>query len=98
MEVGRYYLKRHEYLSAINRFKQVVENYQTTTHVPEALHRLVECYLALGVTEEAKKYAAVLGYNYPSSEWYGYSYAMMEGKELPKPKGKGIVGKLMSVF
>ena len=71
MEIGRYYLKRQEYLAAINRFKRVIDNYQTTTHVPEALERLVECDLALGLTKEARDNAAVLGYNYPGSRWYG---------------------------
>lgn len=81
MQVGRYYLSRDEYLSAVNRFRYVVENYQTTSHVPEALHRLVECYLKLGVEEEAQKYAAVLGYNYPSSVWYKNTYALLGKKE-----------------
>ena len=87
MEIGRYYLKRDEYLSAINRFRFVVENYQTTSHVPEALHRLVECYLRLGVTEEAKRYAAVLGHNFPDSEWYRDSYALMNGSKPEDNKG-----------
>jgi len=86
MEIGRYYLKQQEYISAINRFKYVVDHYQTTSHIPEALHRLVECYLRLGVVPEAKKYAAVLGYNYPGSDWYTYSYEMMEGNMSPEEK------------
>jgi outer membrane protein assembly factor BamD len=90
MEVGRYYEKQQEYISAINRFRVVAEKYQTTSHAPEALHRLVECYLKLGVTEQAKRYAAVLGYNYPNSEWYKDSYALMGGQPLPKEKKKGI--------
>jgi len=64
MEIGRYYLKQQEYIAAIGRFRKVVETYQTTSHIPEALHRLVEAYLRLGVVNQAKKYAAVLGYNY----------------------------------
>lgn len=79
MQIGRYYQKRQEYLAAINRFKYVVDHYQTTSHIPEALHRLVESYLLVGVKEEAQKYAAVLGHNYPGSEWYQYSYAMLDG-------------------
>lgn len=79
MQVGRYYLKRDDTLAAINRFRIVVENYQTTSHVPEALHRLVEAYLKLGITQEATKYAAVLGENYPSSLWYRDSYKLMTG-------------------
>lgn len=89
MEVGRYYQRQQQYLSAINRFRVVVEKYDTTSHVPEALHRLVECYLKLGVTEQAKRYAAVLGYNYPDSEWYSESFADMNGQPLPKHKKKG---------
>ena len=84
MEIGRYYETQKEYLAAINRFRAVVDNYQTTTHVPEALHRLIECYLALGLNDEAKKTAAVLGYNYPGSEWYRDSYALVtNSKDLP---------------
>jgi len=86
MEIGRYYLRRDEYISAANRFQYVVDHYQTTSHTPEALHRLVEVNLRLGLTEEAKKYAAVLGYNFPGSEWYQYSYAMMEGNLSPEEK------------
>lgn len=84
MEIGRYYLEQQEYISAINRFKFVVDHYQTTSHVPEALHRLVETYMRLGVMEEAKKYAAVLGHNFPGSEWYQYSYEMMKGNLSPE--------------
>lgn len=79
MSIGRYYLYRGQYLAAINRFRNVVERYQTTTHVPEALHRLTEAYLALGLQQEAQKNAAVLGYNFPSSEWYQDSYALLNG-------------------
>src|SRR6266849_10663646 len=77
MEIGRYYLNRQEYLAAMNRFKRVIENFQTTTHVPEALERLVECDLALGLNKEAKENAAVLGYNYPGSDWYLDAYALL---------------------
>ena len=77
MDVGRYYLKQRKYLAAINRFKTVIDRYQTTTHVPEALHRLVEAYLAIGIVDEAKKMAAVLGHNYPGSEWYIDSFEMV---------------------
>ncbi|GAB6051622.1 outer membrane protein assembly factor BamD [Magnetospira thiophila] len=85
MEIGRYYLHQGHYLAAINRFKRVVEEYQTTTHVPEALHRLVEAYLALGVTDEAKRTAAVLGHNFPGSEWYIDSFEMVENKTFRRP-------------
>jgi len=85
MEIGRFYLKRGEYIAAINRFRAVVERYQTTTHVPEALLRLTEAYLAIGVTEEAQTAAAVLGYNYPGSDWYLDAYALLTGVDL-RPK------------
>lgn len=89
MDVGRYYLSRQEFLAAINRFRVVVEVYQTTGHIPEALHRLVECYLKLGVEEEAKKYAAVLGHNYPHSQWYRDSYALLNGRQPDESEDGG---------
>jgi outer membrane protein assembly factor BamD len=79
MDIGRWYERQGQYVAAINRFRRVVDNYQTTSHVPEALHRLTESYLALGVPDEAEKTAAVLGYNYPGSEWYKDSYALLTG-------------------
>jgi len=82
MEIGRYYQRQGHYLAGINRFKNVVDNYQTTTHVPEALHRLAESYTALGVHDEARKVAAVLGHNFPGSDWYTDSYGMIEGKPV----------------
>lgn len=78
MEVGRYYLKAENYLAAINRFRKVVDEYQETTHVPEALYRLTEAYTLLGLKEEARKAAAVLGHNYPGSEWYDDAYDLAE--------------------
>lgn len=82
MEIGRYYLKRGNYLAASNRFRTVVEDFQTTTHTPEALHRLVESYLSLGLTDEAQTAGAILGYNYQSSEWYASSFALLTGQGL----------------
>lgn len=79
MEIGRYYLYRKQYQAAINRFQKVVTVYQTTTQVPEALERIVEAYMALGITDEARKAAAVLGYNYPNSSWYRDAYVLMKG-------------------
>lgn len=79
MAVGRYYLTRREYTAAINRFKTVVSKFQTTTHVQEALHRLVEAYVSLGITQEAQMAAAVLGHNFPSSQWYKSSFALLDG-------------------
>ena len=86
MRIGRYYLNQGHYLAAVNRFKVVVDTYQTTTHVPEALHRLTEAYMALGLHEEAEKTASVLGYNFPGSEWYIDSYEMMEGEVVRTPE------------
>jgi outer membrane protein assembly factor BamD len=81
MEIGRYYQKQQQYVGAINRYRTVIERFQTTTHVPEALHRLVECYLALGVKSEAQETAAVLGHNFPGSDWYADSYYLMTGED-----------------
>ncbi len=88
MQIGRFYQKRKLYTSAINRYRNVVDQYQTTAHVPEALHRLVECYLTLGIRDQAQANAAVLGHNYPGSEWYQYSYSLLNtGKsELIQPQ------------
>ena len=85
MEIGRYYLQRSEHLAAINRFKKVITDYQTTSHVPEALHRLVEAYLSIGLTGQAQQSAAVLGHNYPGSPWYSDSYALMQGQGVTLP-------------
>ena len=81
MAIGRYYQHQHQYVGAINRYRIVIERYQTTTHVPEALHRLVESYLALGVQSEAKETAAVLGHNFPGSDWYADSYFLITGED-----------------
>lgn len=85
MDIGRYYQSKQEYLAAANRFRSVIENYDTTTHTPEALHRLVETYLSLGVEEQAERYAAVLGHNYPKTPWYERSYALLK-EEPTEPK------------
>ncbi len=78
MEIGRFYQRRGQWLAAANRFRNVTEAYQMTTHVPEALMRLVETYLAIGMRSEAQKAAAVLGRNYPASKWYERAYALMQ--------------------
>lgn len=78
MEIGRYYLNRGEINAAMNRFVNVIKKYQTTTHTPEALHRLVEAYLTLGLKQEAMRIAAVLGHNYPGSKWYERSYDLLD--------------------
>lgn len=77
MEIGRWYLRRNFHLAAINRFQNVLRDYGTTSHVPEALHRLVESYVALGIDGEARQVASVLGHNFPGSEWYEDSYALL---------------------
>lgn len=82
MEIGRYYLKRGNYVAASNRFRTVVEDFQTTTHTPEALHRLTESYLSLGLTDEAQTAGAILGHNYQASEWYQASFALLTGQGL----------------
>lgn len=89
MEIGRNYERQGMYLAAINRYRTVVDKYQTTTQVPEALHRLTESYLSLGLIDQARQTASVLGYNYPGSRWYKDSYALLGGKNAqPKDKSK----------
>ena len=80
MYVGRYYLERKKWIPAINRFKVVINDYNTTVYVEEALHRLVEIHFLLGLKEESKKYANLLGYNYQSSKWYEESYVLFNKK------------------
>jgi outer membrane protein assembly factor BamD len=101
MDIGRWYEQRGDYLAAINRFKRVVDEYQTTTHVPEALERLTECYLALGLSDEAKRTAAVLGYNYPGSIWYEDTYALVTnggGAAVPEANKGWITRMVDAVF
>ena len=90
MDVGRYYLRSGHHLAAIGRFRQVVEKWGTTTHVPEALHRLTEAYLALGVVEEARFTAAVLRHNYPDSEWYQDSWALLDSQDVLTAEERGL--------
>jgi len=90
MNVGRFYLRRGNQLAAIGRFRTVVEKYQTTTHVPEALHRLTEAYLALGVVDEARRTAAVLGHNYPDSQWYRDSWRLLSQQGILTAEEKGL--------
>ena len=82
MQIGRYYQREGSLVAAMNRFTFVLVNYQTTTHAPEALHRLVESHMVLGMNEEATKYAAVLGYNFPSSPWYSDTYELLTGERV----------------
>ena len=101
MYVGRYYVDRKKWIAAINRFKLVIDNYETTIYVEEALHRLVEIYYIIGLEIEAKKYAALLGYNYKSSKWYENSYSVFD-KKYKKNKivkeDNGILKRFKSLF
>jgi outer membrane protein assembly factor BamD len=89
MEIGRFYLERRNYTAAINRFRDVVSKYQTTRHVEEALERLTESYMALGLTGEAQTAAAVLGHNFPNSQWYKDAYALISSKGLEPREDSG---------
>ena len=89
MEIGRFYQDRKQYLAAINRFRRVIELYQTTSQTPEALLRLTECYLALGIKDEAQSAGAVLGYNYPGSDWYQDSYSLLTSENLKPAMSEG---------
>ena len=81
MSIGRFYQKNDKFIAALNRFKIVVDDYSVTKFVPEALHRMVEIYYKLGMKEEAINTAAVIGYNYPESEWYEHSYNLLREKK-----------------
>ena len=104
MYIGRYYIKKEKWIAAINRFKYVVDNYNSTIYIEEALHRLVELHYKIGLIEESKKYAAVLGYNYQSSEWYEVSYQIFNKEFEPKDnsikpkKGNFIFKKFKNLF
>ena len=89
MDVGRYYLRAGHHLAAIGRFRRVIDKWGTTTHVPEALHRLTEAYLALGVVEEARFTAAVLRHNFPDSEWYRDSWALLDSQDVLTAEERG---------
>jgi len=89
MEIGRYYLEQRNWIAAINRFREVVTNHQTTRHVEEALARLSEAYLSLGIVDEAQTAAAVLGHNFPQSPWYKDTYALITSKGLEPRENQG---------
>jgi outer membrane protein assembly factor BamD len=89
MDVARYYQKQGNFLAAVNRYKSVVTDYQSTAHVEEALMRLTECYLSLGIVNEAQTAAAVLGHNFPESKWYKESYALLKGGGLEPHEDSG---------
>lgn len=88
MYVGRFYLNKQSYFAAIGRFETVLNEYEKTSHVPEALHRLVEAYMALGMEEQAQKTAAILGHNFPGSAWYADTYYILKGKDFRLPAHK----------
>ena len=97
MYLGKYYIKKKKWAAAINRFKNVLENYETTVHVEEAIHRLVEIYFKLGMEEESLKYASLLGYNYNSGEWYEETYKIFNKKyKVSIPKNKKEKSKILS--
>ena len=101
MYVGRYYFEKKKWIPAINRFKTVLEIYDTTVYIEEALHRLVEVHYILGLEEEAKKYANILGYNYRSSKWYEKSYSVFDksyAKKKKKEKNNFVIKKFKSLF
>ena len=102
MHIGKYYLKRKKWVAAINRFKTVISDYETTVYVEEALHRLVETYYKIGLVEEAEKYASVLGYNYQSSKWYEATYIIFNKEyktSLTTKKDKrSILKKFKNIF
>ncbi len=88
MEIGRYYLRRDHFAASINRFRVVVEDFQTTTHTAEALYRLIEAYLSLGLTDEAQTAGAILGHNFQSTDWYEDGFALLTGQGL-EPRALG---------
>jgi len=101
MYIGRYYFDRKKWIPAINRFRTVLEDYDTTIYIEEALHRLVEVHYTLGLKDEAKKYANLLGYNYQSSEWYNKSYSVFNKsykKKKKKEKSNFVIKKFKSLF
>jgi outer membrane protein assembly factor BamD len=96
MEIGRFYQRRHLWLASVMRFRTVVDQYQTTNHAPEALERLTESYLALGIPVEARRAAAVLGANYPQSEWYRRAYALVERHAANVDAGTAAPGPVLT--
>ena len=106
MYIGRYYVQKKKWIPAINRFRSIIDDYETTIYTEEALHRLVEVYYIIGLEEEAKKYAKILGYNYQSSQWYEKSYGVFNEmyeknkKEIEKKnkKSRSILKKIKSLF
>lgn len=106
MYIGRYYLQKEKWIPAINRFRTIIDDYETTIYTEEALHRLVEVYYIIGLKEEAKKYAKILGYNYQSSQWYEKTYSVFDEmyeknkkeNEKKNKKSRSILKKIKSLF
>ena len=103
--IGRHYIKKEKWIAALNRFKNIIENYEDTIYVEESIHRVVEIYYKLGLEEESKKYAAILGYNYRSGNWYKETYRLFnqnykinEKKIIKKDQKKGIIDKFKKLF
>jgi len=94
MEIGRFYQSKNLHLAAVNRFRTVVKEYQASRHVPEALHRMTESYIALGLRNEAQRTAAVLGHNFPKSRWYADSFALIQGKRSSPVSTTGVTSTL----
>ena len=96
MHVGIFYLNQKKYLAALKRYQKVIDEHSQSKYVPEALHRLIEIYYSIGMVEEAKKTAAVLGYNYPKSKWYEYSYNLVGDKNFSKPKKTNLFKRILN--
>ena len=103
--IGRHYIKKEKWIAALNRFKNIIENYEDTIYVEEAIHRVVEIYYKLGLENESKKYASILGYNYKSGSWYKETYRLFnqdykveEKKISKKDEKKGIINKFKKLF
>ena len=103
MYIARHYIKKQKWIAALNRLKNVVNNYETTIYIEEALHRIVEVYYILGLENEAKKYATILGYNYQSSEWFKQSYNILNKtkkleKNIDPTNNRNLLDKIKSIF
>ena len=98
MDIASFYLKQKKYLAAMKRYKKVIEGYSELKFTPEALHRLVEIYYTLGMIEDAKKTASVIGYNYPDSKWYRFSYELVGSNDVDKTKNKSFFGKVSNLL
>ena len=104
MYIGRHYIKKQKWIAAINRFKTIIQEYETTIYVEESIHRLVEIYYYLGLLDESKKYAKLLGYNYGSSNWYKASYKLFNKNyetkviKIDKKEKKRMLKKFKKLF